>query len=181
MRALSPPDIESELSYAYLHAVAAKAGMSCHVGNRHEDNAGIDAVLTGWGPFQGGGYLSEVDLKVQLKATINRQAEDEHTLSYFLNGKERHNDLCTDTIAIPRILVVLFLPREQTRWLCHDADALVLRECAYWVSLRGATKTNNDTGATVKLPKAQVFSPDNLQQLMVRLSRRDFPRHGEAR
>lgn len=180
MHASSPPDIESELGYAYLHAVATKAGMSCHVGNRHEDNAGIDAVLTAWGPFPGA-YLTEVDLKVQLKATINRQAEDEHTLSYFVKGKQRYNDLCTDTVAIPRILVVLFLPREQSRWLHHDVDALILRECAYWVSLRGATRTNNDTGATVKLPKTQVFSPDNLRQLMVRLSHRDFPRYQEAR
>ena len=44
MQALSPPNIESELSYAYLHAVASKAGMACNAGSRHEDNNGIDAV-----------------------------------------------------------------------------------------------------------------------------------------
>ncbi|CAK0768443.1 hypothetical protein CCP3SC1AL1_4480001 [Gammaproteobacteria bacterium] len=49
MNQLSSNDIESELSYAYLHAVAAKAGVGCKIGSRHDDNAGIDAVLTGWG------------------------------------------------------------------------------------------------------------------------------------
>lgn len=72
MRALSPPNIESELSYAYLHAVASKAGMACSGGNRHEDNNGIDATLTAWGPFNNGGYLTEVDIKVQLKAHSQR-------------------------------------------------------------------------------------------------------------
>lgn len=51
MQALSPPNIESELSYAYLHAVASYASMACNVGNRHEDNNGIDATLTAWGFF----------------------------------------------------------------------------------------------------------------------------------
>lgn len=38
-------NIESELSYAYLHAVAAKAGMSCKQGDRHDDGAGVDAEV----------------------------------------------------------------------------------------------------------------------------------------
>ena len=66
MQALTPPNIESELSYAYLHAVASKAGMACSVGSRHEDNNGVDATLTAWGPFNNGGYLTEVDIKVQM-------------------------------------------------------------------------------------------------------------------
>lgn len=59
MKALSPRNIESELSYAYLHAVAASAGVDCGIATRHEDNAGVDARLTGWGPFPGGGYREE--------------------------------------------------------------------------------------------------------------------------
>jgi len=38
-------EIESELGYAYLHAVASKAGMSCKCENRHGDNYAIDAVV----------------------------------------------------------------------------------------------------------------------------------------
>jgi len=73
---LSPPNIESELSYAYLHAVASKAGMSCRDGNRHEDGAGIDALLTAWGPFPNESYLTEVSLNIQLKATVAEPLED---------------------------------------------------------------------------------------------------------
>ena len=45
MALLPPIETESELSYAYLHAVAAGAGMSCEVSGRHVDNMGIDAIV----------------------------------------------------------------------------------------------------------------------------------------
>ncbi|HEV7832484.1 MAG TPA: hypothetical protein VGP09_03725 [Caballeronia sp.] len=46
--ALTAVNRESELSYAYLHAIASHAGVNCKTSNRHDDNAGIDAMLTGW-------------------------------------------------------------------------------------------------------------------------------------
>lgn len=64
---MRPPrenDVESGLSYAYLHAVASHAGMACRVGGRLEDYNGIDATLTAWGPFPEGGYLKELNLNI---------------------------------------------------------------------------------------------------------------------
>ncbi len=177
MQALSPPNIESELSYAYLHAVASKAGMACNVAGRHEDNNGVDATLTAWGPFTNGGYLTEVDIKVQLKATIATPADDGTNLSYFLSGVNRYNDLRTETVDVARILVVLFLPADAQNWLGHSENELALRRCAYWQSLRGAPATTNGTGATVYLPKVQMFTPQALTDLATRLSLRDFPRY----
>jgi len=42
---MTTQNIESELSYAYLHAVCSKAGLSCKYGDRHDDGAGIDAEI----------------------------------------------------------------------------------------------------------------------------------------
>lgn len=175
MQALSPPNIESELSYAYLHAVASKAGMACNAGSRHEDNNGIDATLTAWGPFDNGGYLTEVDIKVQLKATIAVPADDGVNFSYFLSGVSRYNDLRTETVNAARILVVLFLPADAQDWLNHSEEELALRKCAYWQSLRGAPATTNSSGATVYLSKTQMFTPQALTDLAARLSHPDFP------
>lgn len=174
---LSPPNIESELSYAYLHAVAAHAGMSCSVSNRHEDNSGVDARITAWGPFAGGGYLTEVDIKVQLKATIGQPVDNGKQLSYFLQGVSRYNDLRTETVDIARILVVLFLPTDAKDWLTHTVDQLALKRCAYWESLRGAPETSNASGATIYLPKTQLFSADGLKTLATRISARDIPHY----
>ena len=174
MRPLSLPNIESELSYAYLHAVASKAGMSCRDGNRHEDNNGIDAQLTAWLPYVDAHTQTEVDIKVQLKATIADPDDDGANYLYRLKGVNRFKDLRCETVAIPRLLVVLFLPRDAAEWLSHAPDQLVLKRCAYWESLRGAPDMTGDS-MLVKLPKTQLFSPDGLTQLATRLSRRDFP------
>ena len=174
MRALSPPNIESELSYAYLHAVASKAGMSCREGNRHEDNNGIDAQLTAWLPYESPNILTEVDIKVQIKATIAEPDDDGYNYKYRLIGLNRYNDLRSETLSVTRILVVLFLPRDSAEWLNHTPEQLVFRRCAYWQSLRGAPEITADS-SVIKLPKAQVFSPDQLTQLASRLSRQDYP------
>lgn len=175
MRPLTDLNVESELSYAYLHAVASKAGMSCCSGDRHEDNNGIDARLTAWGPFPNGGYLEEIDIKVQLKATVAVPTDDGKRLSYFLRDVARYDDLRTAAQAVPRILVVLFLPKDAKSWLGQTAKQLVLRKCAYWESLRGAPATTNADGVTVKLPKAQMFTPAGLLALAGRLSKKDIP------
>jgi len=172
--------IESELSYAYLHAVASKAGMACSVANRHEDNNGVDARLKAWGPFQGGGYLTEVDIKVQLKATIGTPASDGYGFSYFMSGVSRYNDCRTQSVAVARILVVLFLPKNAQEWLDHSEDQLALRKCAYWQSLRGAPATTNTSGATIYLPKVQTFGPQALTDIATRLSRHEFPEYPVA-
>jgi hypothetical protein len=179
MSALTLLNVESELSYAYLHAVASKAGMSCRVGTRHEDNSGIDAILTSWGPFKGGGYLTEVDIKVQLKATIGVPSEDAAHMSYFLAGVSQYDDLRATTVDILRILVVLFLPKDPEEWLKHSQEKIELQKCAYWTSLRGAPETDNKSGQTVKIPKSQSFSVDAIRELAERLSKRDFPSYAE--
>lgn len=173
MRPLTGNDIESELSYAYLHAVASKVGASCSISNRSLDGNGIDATITGWGPFPDGGYLEEITIHVQLKATVGIPSESDGYLSYFLNGVNRYNDLRADTISVPRVLVVLFLPADATDWLHISPEELVLKKCAYWASLRGADFSTNNTGETVYLPTAQVMNDASLTSIFTKLSRKE--------
>lgn len=170
MHPLTSQDVEAELSYAYVHAVASAAGMGCEGSTRVQDANGIDAKITAWGPFQGGGYQTEVDLKIQLKATKKTPIDDGQSLSYFVAGKKRYNDLTKDTLAAQRLLVVLFLPQKEEDWLHHGVEHLILRQCCYWVSLRGAPQTTNETGETVKIPKSQRFGPNELREIVRTLS-----------
>lgn len=180
MKPLSNNDIEAELSYAYMHAVASKAGIGCKVGSRHDDNAGIDAELTGWGPFPNGGYRQEIDIKVQLKATVKQPVECDESWSYSLAGIARYDDLRSEAISTPRILVVLFLPENKAEWLNLDDTALILRKCAYWVSLRGAKPSTNNSAQTIYLPKANRFDPNGLIELMTSLSHNKIPEYSEV-
>jgi hypothetical protein len=171
MPLLTDKNIEAELSYAYLHAVAAKAGMNCQASDRHLDNAGIDAAIAAREQFAADSVWTEITLHVQLKATVKQPTEAGGKLSYFMDDVGRYDRLRTARAVPRRVLVVLFLPANAVEWLTWAQERLVLQRCAHWVSLRGALPTTNATGQTVYLPRAQVFSPEGLRELMTRLSR----------
>jgi hypothetical protein len=173
MKLLSQNDSESELSYAYLHAVAAMAGASCTTVTRHQDNRGVDALLTAWIELQNGD-TQEVDLKIQLKATTKEPVEQNDRLSYSLQGINRYDDLRAETITTQRLLVVLFLPKESTDRLSCSAEQLVLKKAAYWVSLCGAPPSDNDTAQTVYLPKTQRLTPESLITVFERLAKKEI-------
>ncbi|NJM55460.1 MAG: DUF4365 domain-containing protein [Verrucomicrobiae bacterium] len=113
MNPLSQIDIESELSYAYLHAVACKAGFACEVKGRHHDNRGVDASIKGWG-LNTGKPRTEASVNVQLKATVTEPAQTEAHLSYFLS-EVKHYDVLRGrgTSRLPVCLVVLFCPKKR--------------------------------------------------------------------
>src|SRR5437660_12159681 len=110
MAVLSTYDIEAELSYAYLHAVAAKAGMSCMCANRHLDNAGVDAQVTAVEKFAADSVLADIAPHVQLKATSRQPAEQEESVSYIMQDIGRHDKVRHSGTLPPRLLVVLSLP-----------------------------------------------------------------------
>lgn len=158
-------DIESELSYAYLHAVAAKAGMSCKQGDRHDDGAGVDAEINFRG-MTSHQYKRHVQLNIQLKATVKGVGLDPNYFSYFMQGIKRYEKLRTDDSDIYKILVVLFLPNDANSWLSCSPDELILKKAAYWVCLYGATASTNPTGQTIYLPNTNLLTPDSLKNLV---------------
>jgi len=173
---MTQQDIEAELSYAYLHAVASRAGVACQYCSRTFDSAGVDAELLAVQDF-GPDALTDIAIHVQMKATVATPSEREGQLAYFIDGIDAYNKLRAETVAVPRLLVVLFLPENAEEWLAHTEDQLVLKRCAYWVSLRGAPETANTTGQTVHLPRGQGFSPEALTALMGRMARREELRY----
>lgn len=170
---MTPQDIEAQLSYAYLHAVASHAGIACQEGNRAHDNQGIDAVLSLRKDFGPGALLTDVSLHLQLKATTKPPARVRQRLSYFLEDMREYDRLRAASSVPSRILGVLFLPPEHEQWLMHSSERLTLCRCAYWVSLRGAPASDNESGRTVYLPEAQPLSPDGLLSLFERIARQE--------
>lgn len=175
MALLPSNEVESELSYAYLHAVAAQARMSCSVATRHEDNMGIDATVRAVERFDKDSILTDLTLDIQLKATLKKNfRQKDEKISYFLREISRYDKLRKKTVAIPRILVVLFLPDDSEEWLVWSEESLSMRECAWWVSLYGANPVKETkTGTTVYLPTNQPFNPKQLRDIMTRLSKEE--------
>jgi hypothetical protein len=169
---LTDQNIEAELSYAYLHAVASRAGLICEWGGRHTDAAGIDATLRVHGRLAVDSVLTGFTVDVQLKATSSAPKESHGRYSHFLEIKN-YNDLRSTTVTAPQLLIVLFLPADPAEWLTHSDERLVSCRCAYWQSLRGAVESTNKTGQTVHIPKSHVVSEQGLRTLMTRFSRRE--------
>lgn len=165
---LSENDIEAELSYAYLHAVAARAGFGCHATDRHTDNAGVDAILRVKERLEPDSVLTDFTVEVQLKATRQPPVLRQERYSFVLRVPH-YDKLRLTTTAAPRLLVVLFLPEDPARWLEHSEEQLIARRCAYWISLRSAPTIEQAT-TTVYLPRANVVSPGGLRRLMTRFS-----------
>ena len=171
MSLLTPQNLESELSYAYVHAVASRAGWDCQPTTRHADARCVDVrLLTEVEPEQGV-LRTDVALNLQLKATRQRPAEHDGWMSFWLDDISAYDRLRRETVGTTLILVVLFLPDDELEWLAQSEAELALRRCAYWLSLRGAPPSSNTSGKTIHVPREQVFSVESLACLAAHLSR----------
>lgn len=174
---LSQQDIESELSYAYLHAIASRAGFECSLTGRYSDRAGIDAVLRVKERFGPESVLTSFTIEIQLKATIHERALTGGSYSFPLRI-EHYDKLRDEGHATPLLLVVLFLPERPAEWLVHTEERLIAHRCAYWTSLRGAPPSENAVEQTVYIPKANCLSVEGLRALAERISQGEVLTYG---
>jgi hypothetical protein len=159
---------KQQLSVAYVHAVAARAGYACQIANIDDDS--VDVQLAASGKVHDKAVLRSPKIDVQLKATAQRVLKDDH-LAFPLPLKN-YNDLREESL-VPRLLVVLLLPQEDTRWLEQTEEQMISRHCAYWSSLFGKPPTDNAASVTVRLPRQQPFTVDGLRTLMEKVSRKE--------
>ena len=158
---------KEQFSIAYLRAVAAVAGFS--VAQPSVDDDSIDQTLSA---RDRDGYIGAPKLDIQLKCTRKTFHHDDFL--HFELPRKNYDDLRQESFT-PRVLVVLIVPEDDTdSWLEHHEDALVLRQCAYWMSLHGLLDTNNQS-KTVKIPRSQMFTVKELKTIMKKISERRFP------
>ena len=48
----------------------------------------------------------------------------------------------------------------------QDEERLILRTCAYWISLKGRGSITNQTRVTIRIPRYNVFSAEGLRTIM---------------
>jgi hypothetical protein len=151
---LSGNDQMEALSRAYVAAIAANAGYLMAVPDFDRDS--IDVML------HAGGRMRP-QIGIQLKATTGIAASVS-SFKYSLKIKN-YEDLRAET-QVPRILVVLAMPKQSTSWLNHNPKRLILKRCAYWKSLAGAESTPNQTAINIDIDTTQVFDVFALSALM---------------
>jgi hypothetical protein len=61
---------------------------------------------------------------------------------------------------------LLTLPGDEKDWIAQDEDGLILRKCAYWMSLRGMPESPDVNTVRLAIPRANVFSAPALRELI---------------
>lgn len=153
---LTGTDREEALSRAYVKAVAGFAGYT--ISEEDFDRDGIDLRI------HAGGVLSP-SIGLQLKATVNLGSVHSDGC-YRYDLPVRNYDRLIKPVQVPRYLVVLALPDDEVDWLTVSSDGLIMRRCAYWVSLSGKPESDNQASVRVGIPEANRFDPDILRQLL---------------
>jgi hypothetical protein len=159
---------KQEFSRAYVKAVAAASGYATFELSVDDDSVDLGIANRG-----GNGTTRSPRLELQLKCT-DQDIVGDHTVDFPLKLKN-YNDLRPTNVMVPRILVVVTVPRNVNEWTVHAETELLLRHCGYWYSLRGMPSVENVANVTVNIPRAQLFNVDGLQKIMNRISNEELP------
>ncbi len=71
--------------------------------------------------------------------------------------KKNYDDLRLTGLIAPRILVVVYVPKEPEQWIESLPCEMVLRRCAFWQSLANAPESGNESTVTIHIPAAQTL------------------------
>lgn len=85
---------------------------------------------------------------------------------------DRRNQLLWLTLVLPRVPVVVHVPRCIKDWQQHDEQEMAMRRCGYWRSLRGMEKVPNTSKVTVRISRSNRFDVAGLRAIMERVARR---------
>lgn len=155
---------QESLSRAYIQAIASRCGLNCSF---RDFDYGID-VTVHLIQRRGNRYVETgFNLDIQAKSTFGATMTNTDVL-YDMEVKT-YNDLRDPDVGTPRILVLLVQPEPETDWTGMTEDELMLRRCAYWLSLRGRAETTNTATIRVSIPRTNRFSIEALQGIMERV------------
>jgi hypothetical protein len=161
---------QEALCRAYVQAIAAQAGL---LWARTEQDYGIDLSLRSVAVQANRRRDAGVQIDLQLKSTTRTTVTGTEVL-YDLEVRA-YDDLRSEACPCPRILVVLVMPVEESDWLRQTTEELCLRNCAYWVSLRGHPARDATRTVRIAIPLANVFSVEAVLGLMQRVGERRNP------
>ncbi len=156
---------KEQFSTAYVRAVVAAAGYSA---NRIDpDTHSADLQI---GTLAAGQLPRDPKLEVQIKGTSVPCYSPDGALISFKLKRKNYDDLRAHVL-VPRVLIVVVLPQDSTKWVAQTCAALALMCCGYWASLAGEEDSDPKRRTiTVQVPCAQVFSVEALKRMMRNVS-----------
>lgn len=162
-------DLKGDFGQAYVRAVAHAAGFFVDEASRARDADGVDLTVV---ERRGRRGPSSRQLDVQLKTTA--AIDDGDPFPWDLEIKN-YDELRAQDYQVPRILVVVHVPPDPAHWVEASPEAIVLRHCAYWASLRGLPASTNRATVRVSMSRVRYFHVDELRGIMQRIRETGLP------
>lgn len=155
-------DLKEQFHVAYLQGIAAAAG--CMVSKLSFDD-GIDMDLKQKVPTYVDDQVARIE--IQLKATVSKPTKTGIAVPI---KNYRFNELAIPNPSIPKILVAMQIPSQQSDWIERGGNHLRLHHHCYWVNLDGRKlRPDNDTQSSVTVPTSNVLDDVSLCQIMMRI------------
>src|SRR5262249_34910059 len=107
----------------------------------------------------------------QLKS-IAREPLTAEEVSFTIRLNRKNYDDLRHRAMVPRLLVILLLPRDHRQWIEQDEERMLSRYAAYYVSLFGGAEASQRSKVPVTIPRKNLLSVGNLRRLMIRASQR---------
>jgi hypothetical protein len=158
------PNIQKEeFSKAFICVLAAHAGYK--VTGTTVDDDSIDLRIVG---YIEDGMKRIPQLDIQLKCTADDKFAENPEIVFDLKRKN-FNDLCDRrNHTNPRILVVVVVPDDLSRWIHHTDGELLMRYSAYWHTLFGQ-EAIEQTKKRIRVSRTNVLNSGTLKAIMNRI------------
>lgn len=157
--------VKEQFSHSFVGAIASIAKFATY-----KPSVDDDSIDIGFSSKGGGGKICSPRLEAQLKCT-SRKILKKGCLHFPLN-KKNYDELRIDNVHIPRILIVVLVPVNVQECVNHsEEDALILKHCGYWKSLKGYPDVKNQKTVTIEIPRENIFSVDSLCEIMAKVGK----------
>jgi hypothetical protein len=157
--------IKEELILSYTRAIACRAGFVLEGVQRGPDGV-VAATVRSPEPLSSTATLASPALDLHLATQVlDPLPEKDILFDLPAHGYERLIARC----AIPRVLVVFVMARDEKSWLGWTENQLVLPSSAYWISLLGRVRVPNAGAVRIAIPRTQLLEPFSLRTLLQRV------------
>jgi Domain of unknown function (DUF4365) len=159
---------QEALSLAFVYALAGRAGLN--LAPRTLYDYGIDGTFHPVKNVNGKLVQSAYPVDFQMKATTRWKHEGADVV-YDLDADAHRILTDREPGQALAILILLCLPEDSAHWLVGCEEYLLLKNCCYWYRPPGPPTANAST-VRVRVPRANVLTPDSLQGI-IRLAREE--------
>jgi len=159
---LTQQEIQQQLSWAYVSAIAARAGVGL---SKPQSDFGTDGTFRRIEKHNGQYLDMGLPLDFQLKASTNWSHKDKE-LIHDLDA-DAYRRLVTRKIngGSPIVLLLFTMPEEEQKWIEQSEDELLVRHCCYWWEVPSDWSDNTST-QRIFIPRDQQLTPSSLTTLL---------------